>query len=75
MSEIGFDMKKFALAAATGSVLGLLATTQIAGPLIAQEAEEAADQGETADGCRGFEQRHSGTALHAAAGRAGLRTA
>ena len=32
-------MKKFALAAATGSVLGLLATTQIAGPLIAQEAD------------------------------------
>jgi len=32
-------MKKFALAAATGSVLGLLATTQIAGPLIAQEVD------------------------------------
>ena len=32
-------MKKFALAAATGSVLGVLATTQIAGPLIAQEAD------------------------------------
>ena len=32
-------MKKFALAAATGSVLGLLATMQIAGPLIAQEAD------------------------------------
>ena len=32
-------MKKFAMAAATGTVLGLLATTQVAGPLIAQEAE------------------------------------
>lgn len=32
-------MKKFLLAAAGGSVLGLVATTQIAGPLVAQEAE------------------------------------
>ena len=32
-------MKKFAIAAVTGSVLGLLVTTQVAGPLIAQEAE------------------------------------
>ncbi|MBO6853097.1 MAG: S41 family peptidase [Marivivens sp.] len=30
-------MKKFAIAAATGSILGLLVTTQVAGPLIAQE--------------------------------------
>jgi carboxyl-terminal processing protease len=30
-------MKKFAIAAATGSLLGLLVTTQVAGPLIAQE--------------------------------------
>ncbi|OUD09819.1 peptidase S41 [Marivivens niveibacter] len=33
-------MKKFAIAAATGTVLGILATTQFAGPLIAQEAEK-----------------------------------
>ncbi|APO87864.1 S41 family peptidase [Marivivens sp. JLT3646] len=32
-------MKKFAIAAASGTILGLLATTQIAGPLIAQEAD------------------------------------
>jgi carboxyl-terminal processing protease len=32
-------MKKFAIAAVTGSVLGLLVTTQVAGPLIAQETE------------------------------------
>ena len=32
-------MKKFAIAAVTGSVLGLVVTTQVAGPLIAQEAE------------------------------------
>lgn len=32
-------MKKFAIAAATGTVLGLLLTTQVAGPLLAQEAE------------------------------------
>ncbi|MBI1418814.1 MAG: PDZ domain-containing protein [Limimaricola sp.] len=31
-------MKKLVIAATTGTVLGLLATTQIAGPLIAQEA-------------------------------------
>jgi len=30
-------MKKFAIAAISGSILGLLVTTQIAGPLIAQE--------------------------------------
>ena len=33
-------MKKLLIAAAGGTVLGLLATTQIAGPLIAQEAEQ-----------------------------------
>jgi carboxyl-terminal processing protease len=32
-------MKKFAIAAASGTILGFLATTQIAGPLIAQEAD------------------------------------
>ena len=32
-------MKKILMAAAGGSVLGLVATTQIAGPLVAQEAE------------------------------------
>jgi carboxyl-terminal processing protease len=42
-------MKKFALAAATGSVLGLLATTQIAGPLIAQEADRNASVYEQLD--------------------------
>ncbi|GIT92727.1 peptidase S41 [Jannaschia pagri] len=34
-------MKKFAMAAAGGVVAGILATTQVAGPLLAQEAEEA----------------------------------
>ncbi len=33
-------MKKFAISAVTGSVLAVLATTQIAGPLIAQEAAD-----------------------------------
>lgn len=33
-------MKKFAIAAATGSMLGLLATTQIAGPLLAQDSSD-----------------------------------
>ncbi len=33
-------MKKMLLAAASGAVLGLLATSQIAGPLLAQEAED-----------------------------------
>ncbi len=42
-------MKKFALAAATGSVLGLLATTQIAGPLIAQESSRNASVYEQLD--------------------------
>ena len=34
-------MKKFAMAAAGGVIAGILATTQIAGPLLAQEADEA----------------------------------
>ncbi|RYG90331.1 S41 family peptidase [Loktanella sp. IMCC34160] len=42
-------MKKFAIAAVTGSVLGLLATTQIAGPLIAQEASRNASVYEQLD--------------------------
>ncbi len=33
-------MKKFALAAATGAIVGLVTTTQVAGPLIAQETEK-----------------------------------
>ncbi len=36
------NMKKFAIAAVTGTVLGLVATTQLAGPLIAQETERNA---------------------------------
>ncbi|WP_194097508.1 S41 family peptidase [Marivivens aquimaris] len=35
-------MKKFAFAAVTGTVLGVLATTQLAGPLIAQENDSNA---------------------------------
>jgi len=42
-------MKKFAMVAATGSVLGLLFTTQIAGPLIAQEADRNASVYEQLD--------------------------
>ena len=42
-------MKKFAFAAAAGSILGLLATTQIAGPLIAQEATRNASVYEQLD--------------------------
>ena len=42
-------MKKFALAAAGGIGLGLLVTTQVAGPLIAQEAERNASVYEQLD--------------------------
>ncbi len=42
-------MKKFAIAAISGTVLGLLATTQIAGPLIAQEADSNASVYEELD--------------------------
>ncbi len=33
-------MKKFVMAAVAGTVAGVVATTQIAGPLLAQEAEK-----------------------------------
>ena len=33
-------MKKLMMAAAGGTILGLVATTQIAGPLLAQEARQ-----------------------------------
>jgi len=36
---IEFEMKKFVMAALGGTVAGVLITTQVAGPLIAQEAE------------------------------------
>ncbi len=42
-------MKKFLVAAVGGSILGLVATTQIAGPLIAQEASENASVYEQLD--------------------------
>ncbi len=42
-------MRKFVIAAAGGTVLGLLATTQIAGPLIAQEANQNASVYEQLD--------------------------
>ena len=42
-------MKKFAIAAVSGTVLGLLATTQIAGPLVAQEATRNASVYEQLD--------------------------
>ncbi|MCX7302255.1 MAG: S41 family peptidase [Rhodobacterales bacterium] len=42
-------MKKFLVAAVGGSILGLVATTQIAGPLIAQEASDNASVYEQLD--------------------------
>lgn len=42
-------MKKLMMAAAGGSILGLIATTQIAGPLIAQEAQDNASVYEQLD--------------------------
>lgn len=39
MEGIEFEMKKFVMAALGGTVAGVLITTQVAGPLIAQEAE------------------------------------
>ncbi len=42
-------MKKFVIAAVSGTVLGLLATTQIAGPLVAQEATRNASVYEQLD--------------------------
>jgi len=42
-------MKKFLMAAGGGTLLGLLATTQVAGPLVAQEAERNASVYEQLD--------------------------
>jgi len=42
-------MKKMMMVAASGAVLGLLATSQIAGPLLAQEAEKSASVYEQLD--------------------------
>ena len=42
-------MKKLMIAAASGTILGLVATTQIAGPLIAQEADNSASVYEQLD--------------------------
>ncbi len=42
-------MKKLMMAAASGTVLGLMATTQIAGPLVAQEATQDANVYEQLD--------------------------
>ena len=42
-------MKKLITAAATGTILGLITTTQIAGPLLAQEAENSASVYEQLD--------------------------
>ncbi len=42
-------MKKFLVAAVGGSILGLVVTTQVAGPLIAQEADQAASVYEQLD--------------------------
>ncbi len=46
---MGKNMKKLLMAAAGGTILGLVATTQIAGPLIAQEATRSASVYEQLD--------------------------
>ena len=42
-------MKKLMMAAASGTILGLVATTQVAGPLLAQEAANEASLYEQLD--------------------------
>ena len=42
-------MKKLMIAAASGTILGLIATTQVAGPLLAQEADNSASVYEQLD--------------------------
>ena len=42
-------MKKFVMAGLAGTVAGIVATTQIAGPLLAQEAENKASVYEQLD--------------------------
>lgn len=42
-------MKKFAIAAAAGTLAGVIASTQIAGPLLAQEAAKSSSVYEQLD--------------------------